>query len=270
MRVALFGRVLSLESRKLMSYRVDFWLNVVVSFATQLAVAYFLWLAIFAYADSGTIGGFTFEGMVLYYVMVILLGRIVRGQERDMGAALDIYDGTLTKYLLYPTDYFGFKYAAHLGGMVPGMVQLTLFTVLALVFFELPNELAVTPLTVMMTLGTVVVANLLMFLMRFIVQLLAFWADSVWSLNTMLRFTADLLGGLLLPLSLFPPWAQEALVWTPFPYLYWIPVMTLLGEVGVEEWARGLVVTAVWAAVMGGIALAVWRRGNLSYTGVGI
>jgi ABC-2 type transport system permease protein len=269
-RVALFGRVLSLESRKLMSYRVDFWLNVVVAFATQLTVAYFLWLAIFSYASSDRIGGFTFRSMVLYYVLVILLGRIIRGLERDLGAAVDIYDGTLTKYLLYPTDYFGFKYAAHLGGMIPGLVQLTLFGLLALLFFDLPGELVVTPLTVMMSIGTVVLANLLMFLMRLAVQLVAFWADNVWSLNTMLRFTADLLGGLMLPLTLFPQWAQDALMWTPFPYLYWVPVMTLLGEVGVAEWARGMVVTAAWAAVMAGVALTIWRRGRLTYTGVGI
>jgi ABC-2 type transport system permease protein len=269
-RLGLFSRVLSLETRKLMSYRVDFWLNVLVAFATQLVVAYFLWLAIFGYAESDRIGGFTFETMVVYYVLVILLGRIVRGMERHMGAALDIYDGSLTKYLLYPTDYFGFKYAAHLGGMLPGVLQLLLFCALALVLFDLPEELTVTPLSALMAVCTMALANLLMFLMRFVVQLVAFWADSVWSLNTMLRFTSDLLGGLMLPLSLFPQWAQEVLVWTPFPYLYWVPVMTLLGEIGPAEWARGMVVTAVWAAVMAGVALAVWWRGRLSYTGVGI
>ena len=212
MRTALFGRILSLESRKLMSYRVDFWLNVLISFATQLAVAYFLWLAIFSHTATERIGGFTFEGMVLYYVLAILLGRLVRGQEREMGAAQDIYDGTLTKYLLYPTDYFGFKYAAHLGDLLPGMVQLVLFALLSLVFLELPEELVMTPATVAMAIVAVALANLLMFLMRFVVQLVAFWADNVWSLNVMLRFSSELLGGLLLPLSLFPQCNQHHLI----------------------------------------------------------
>jgi len=222
-RAQLFGRVLSLESRKLMSYRVDFWLNVLVSFATQLAVAYFVWLAVFEHTRSETIGGFTFAGMVLYYILVILLGRIVRGQERDMAVSTDVYEGALTKYLLYPTDYFGFKYAAHLGDLVPGLVQLV-----------------------------------------------SFWADNVWSLNVMLRFSTELLGGLMLPLSLFPQWTQDLLVWTPFPYLFYVPVMVLLGEVGVVEWAQGLAVAAGWIVVASLIALRVWRRGTLSYTGVGI
>ena len=116
----------------------------------------------------------------------------------------------------------------------------------------------------------VALANLLGFLLRFTVMLVAFWADNVWSLNVMLRFLSELLGGLMLPLSLFPQWAQDVLMWTPFPYLFYVPVMTLLGEVGAAEWAFGMLVTVVWTAVMAGVALAVWWRGRLSYTGVGI
>jgi ABC-2 type transport system permease protein len=269
MRVALFSRVLSLESRKLMSYRVDFWLNVVVSFFAQLAVAYFLWLAVFSYSGSETIGGFTFEDMVLYYVLVILVGRIVRGQERDLTVAQDIYEGALTKYLLYPTDYFGFKYAGHLGDLVPGVIQLLLFGLLSLSLLDL-SELVPTPASVAMTVVLVALANLLGFVLRFVVMLVAFWADNVWSLNVMLRFTSELLGGLMLPLSLFPNWAQDVLFWTPFPYLFYVPVMTLLGEVGTAEWLRAVAVSAAWIVVSALGALAVWRRGTLSYTGVGI
>ncbi|MDX1642992.1 MAG: ABC-2 family transporter protein [Thermoanaerobaculia bacterium] len=270
MRLDLFGRIVSLESRKLMSYRVDFWLNVLVSFATQLAVAYFLWLAIFDYTGAETLGGFTFEGMVLYYVLAILLGRLVRGQERDLAVAQDIYQGTLTKFLLYPSDYFGFKYAAHLGDLVPGLIQLLLFGAVSLIVLELPPDLGITPATVVMAAVLVAVANLLTFLLRFTIMLIAFWADNVWSLNVMLRFSSELLGGLMLPLSLFPEWARAALAWTPFPYLFYVPVMTLLGEVPPSEWLRAVAVAAVWSAAMAGIALAVWRRGTLSYTGVGI
>lgn len=270
MKVSLFSRVVSLEARKLMSYRVDFWLNVVVSFGTQLAVAYFLWLAVFGYTDSQTIGGFTFREMVLYYILVILLGRIVRGQERGLGVAQDIYEGTLTKYLLYPTDYFGFKYGEQLGDLVPGFVQLVLFGVLGYLFLDLPADLGITPTTIAMTVVLVALANLLTFLLRFVIMLVAFWADNVWSLNVMLRFTSEFLGGLMLPLSLFPEVAQRALLWTPFPYLFYIPVMTLVGRVQPMEWAQAVVVSAVWITIMALIALAVWRRGTLAYTGVGI
>ena len=116
----------------------------------------------------------------------------------------------------------------------------------------------------------VALANLLGFLLRFTVMLVAFWADNVWSLNVMLRFTSELLGGLMLPLSLFPDWAREALMWTPFPYLFYLPVMALMGDVGPGDFARAVTVSAAWVVICALAALAVWRRGTLAYTGVGI
>jgi ABC-2 type transport system permease protein len=252
-----------------MSYRVDFWLNVVVSFFTQLAVAYFLWLAIFGASGVETIAGFTFEGMVVYYVLAIVLARVVRGQERDLSVSQDIYEGALTKYLLYPTDYFGFKYAAQLGDLVPAMMQLGVFWLLGLLFLDL-SELTVTAGSAARAAVLVALANLLSFLLRFLIMLVAFWADNVWSLNVMLRFTSELLGGLMLPLTLFPDWARVALAWTPFPYLFYVPVMTLLGRVTGDEWLRAVGASSAWIVVCAVAALAVWRRGTLLYTGVGI
>ena len=101
-------------------------------------------------------------------------------------------------------------------------------------------------------------------------MLVAFWADNVWSLNVMLRFTSELLGGMMLPLSLFPQWAQDVLVWTPFPYLFYVPVMTLLGRGRAGGVAAGRGRLGGLDRVERFVSLAVWRRGTLAYTGVGI
>jgi ABC-2 type transport system permease protein len=60
-------------------------------------------------------------------------------------------------------------------------------------------------------------------------QLVAFWADNCWSLLVAHRIVASLLGGLLLPLSLFPRWSQPALDALPFRYMFAFPVDVLLG-----------------------------------------
>src|SRR5690606_19127890 len=116
MNASLFRHVLSIEARKLMSYRVDFWVNVILGFCIQMVVTFFLWKAIFAESGEATIGGYSFHGMLYYYVLVILLGKLVRGSDFGApGVSAEIYDGTLTRYLVYPTSYFPFKYAQHLG-----------------------------------------------------------------------------------------------------------------------------------------------------------
>jgi ABC-2 type transport system permease protein len=266
----LFFKVVGLEARKLMSYRVDFWINAVAAFAAQLAVAYFLWLAVFEVSGSARIGGLTLAGMVLYYVLAILLGKMVRGQERSIGVALDIYEGHLTRYLIYPVDYFRFKYAEQVGALVPAVVQLALFGSLAMVFLELPEGLAITPGTVGRAAVAVALGNFLHFLITFPIQSIAFWADNVWSLNVMFRFTAEILGGLMLPLSVFPEWARQILELLPFQYLFYFPVMTLLGRIDPTAWARGLAIGLAWCLVIGWVGQWVWERGTRTYTGVGI
>ena len=269
-RLRLFLEIWSLETRKAMSYRVDFWIDAVAVFLTELALAYFVWLAIFEQTGRERLGGFTFRGMILYYLLAILFGKIVRGRERLMDLAQDIYEGSLTRYLLYPSSYFWFKYAQHLGALAPALVQLALFGLGAALFLEPPAELAISTATLGRAAVALAVGNLLYFLLLYPLQGVAFWADNVWTLNVMARFVGEFLGGLMLPLSLFPGWAHGALSLLPFQYLFYFPVMTALGEVSAGEWARGVAVALVWCAAIGGIGRAVWKRGYLVYTGVGI
>lgn len=270
MRIGLYTHVFSLQVRKLMSYPVNFWLNAVVTFFVELAAAYFLWSAIFRETGRATIAGFSLAGMIFYYIAAILLGKLVKGQEREMNVSQEIYEGSLTRYLLYPSNYFGFKYAEHLGLILPAVVELVIFGAIAVAIFATPAELSVTPESVLMAAVSVAISNLLHFLLVFPIEAVAFWADNVWALNVMYRFVSQMLGGLLLPLSLFPAWSQPVLDALPFKYLYYVPAMTLLGRVSTREWIVGVAVSLGWCAAIGLVNRSIWRRGTLQYTGVGI
>jgi len=265
----LFIQVFSLEARKLMSYRVDFWITAVVGFLAQFGLAYFLWDAIYTDARE-EIAGYTFEGMVLYYVLIILVAKLVRGSTYTNEIATDIYEGTLSRYIVYPTSYFGFKYAQHLGNIVPGLVQLFLFGALYLVLLELPGDVRITPLSALMATVSILVANVLFYAITAPLQAVAFWADNVWSLVVMMRFISNLLGGAMVPLSLFPGWGQQLAGFLPFKYLYDFPVNTLIGKVSPGDWFIGLAVSLIWVGIIVGVTRVVWRRGMLAYTGVGI
>jgi len=266
----LFLHVFTIQSRKLMSYRADFWVSSVFAFLTELAIMYFLWRAIFAESGMDRIGGFSFEALILYYVAAILLGKLIRGNDRDVTVSTDIYEGSLTRYLLYPSSYFTFKYAEHVGTMIPSAIQLVIFGVLYLSLSGAPADVHVTPATVGMTVISVAVSNLLHFALLYPIQLVAFWADNVWSLNVMFRFACMMLGGLLLPLSLFPEWARPVLNVLPFRYLFDVPAMTLLGRYSVAEWMTGVAASLLWIAALGIATRLIWNRGTKSYTGVGI
>ena len=266
----LFRHIVSVEARTSMSYRVDFWINSVVGFLAHFGLMYFLWSAMFAESGEARIGGFDLPTMLFYFVAVILFGKLVRGSEFSGGISTDIYEGGLNRYLVFPTSYFLFKYAQNLGALLPAFVQLGLFGVWFLFVLDLPPDVGLTPLTVLMGLLSVAVANLLYFVMLFPLQCVAFWADNVWSLSVALRFVTGILGGFMLPLSVFPDWSREALAWLPFRYLFDFPVNVTLGRIPAGEWALGLLLALAWAGVIGLVGRSVWRRGELQYSGIGI
>ena len=270
MRPRLFLVVVSAEARRLMSYRVDFWLSSLVGLVAGIVIPYFLWSSIYATSGVDRIGSFTFEAMLVYYVVVVLLGRLIQGPDLMTAVAHDIYHGELSRFLVYPTRYLPLKYAQHIGASLPGLVQLLIFGAFFVIVLEPPDDLTITLGSALRCMVSVALANALYFLLTVPLQAIAFWADNVWSLTVLLRFAASLLGGLFVPLSLFPSAAFDAIHYTPFPYLYSFPVNTLIGRVGVLEWCGGVAVVIAWCGIVLGVGKLVWRRGELQYSGVGI
>ncbi len=266
----LFFKIVNLELRKQMSYRVDFWVNTVVSFFAAMGVMYFLWDAIFTASETEIIGGYSQKEMILYYVLVILIAKLVRGSNQMTGIAGDIYTGELTKYHLFPTPYLTFKYAEHLGSLLPALIQLVLFGALSPFIFAFPDSLNITPLSIITCANVVLLANLLFFTLTLPLQLVAFWADNVWSLVVMNHFISGLLGGAMLPLELFPDWARTVLNFTPFAYLYHFPVRILTGHIQAEQIWIGVGVMICWIIILSAGSWFIWRKGNKLYTGVGI
>jgi len=268
--VRLFRQVASLEARTQMSYRVDFWINAVVGFGTEMLVAWFLWDAVFAATGEPEIGGRTFDGMVVYYVAALLLGRVVRGRDISGAISHDIYEGGLNRYLVFPTGYRRFKYAQELGRQAPIALQIVLFGAVAVPLLGVAGGLDVGFAQAAMALAAVLLATLLHYLVTFPLYAVAFWADNVWSLTVAHRMIAQILGGYMLPLSVFPAWSPGALELLPFRYYYDFPARVLLGEIGFGEWALGMAVAAGWCLAFAAAGGAVWRRGLRQYSGVGI
>ena len=270
MTARLFLRVMGTEARRRLAYRADFWVNALLAFAAELTIAWFLWRSVFEESHQTLIGGRTLEDTVLYYVLVLLVAKLVRPPFGGGGEVSDeIYSGALSRYLVYPAGYFPFKYAQALGALLPVLIQAVLFGA-AFPFLLADARARIGPATLAMGAVSVLVANLLHYLMGFAIHGVAFWADNVWNLFVGLRLVTGILGGVALPLSTFPQPVQTALLATPFPWLFSEPVAVILGERSVGEWAVALAVTLAWCGLFAVVAAAVWRRGRLRYTGVGV
>jgi ABC-type uncharacterized transport system permease subunit len=76
--------------------------------------------------------------MMFYYLLVPLIDRVNRGFD-NFQLSREIYDGSLTRYLLYPVSFFWYKYIGQLARAVISVVQLMFGLAAFLVIFGRPD-----------------------------------------------------------------------------------------------------------------------------------
>lgn len=261
--------VVAMELRKILAYRTDFWITFLGQTLIQLLVARALWQMIFATQGVTEMQGYTLEMMNLYYLIVPIGMRILTGENIGF-LAREIYDGTFTRYLLYPLSVFQYKTLTYLTYSLFYAFQLMI------IYFLFRTFIAVAPFT-LPDLGNLFAGVLIFMLaatayamMALLIEMISLWADNIWSLVVMLRFFTSFFGGGFIPLNFLPVAAQSALVWTPFPYLVSLPARTIMGLSSLDEIGKGVLILLVWVVVfMEGVKL-LWKKGQYKYTGVGI
>ena len=154
--------------------------------------------------------------------------------------------------------------------MLPSVLQFLIFSVALIWLLDLPDTPEFTLAGAAMSLTAVALGNLLLFLINFPIDSIAFWADNVWSLRVGIRLLSSLLGGLALPLSIFPTQVQPLLEALPFRYLFDFPARLLLGEIGFDAWVAGMATCLAWCLFFAALSWVVWQRGRRIYTGIGI
>jgi len=263
-----FLEVVSLELRRIASSRVEFWIRIVLQVVTQAVIAYFLWSEIMAASGRDTIGGYTLDGMVGYYVMAALVFNLIN-PDFDL-IAREIYDGGLNRFIVYPVSIFAFKLATVVARVFLYSIQIACVWLVMRSLF--PDVLTHTWSLDSLAMGIFagMQAAVAFFILICTIELCAFWVESVWNARLMLQFTLNLLGGFMIPVSAFPEGLRTALEYTPFPWLIALPIRTLFGEAGVFEVLRGALTLGVWSLGFVAIARLLWRRGRMRYSGVGL
>ena len=258
-----------MELRKAFAYRVAFWVNFILGIISELMVAYFLWRAVFEARGVIALEGFTFRGILFYYVIGATAQRIVRASGEGI-IAQEIYDGSLTRYLLYPLPFLGYKYVATVAQQTLGFLQLALCLGLAVSIMGLPVDQNISATSILMGSVATVVAGYLYFSVSVMLEMVAFWQDTIWNLLAMFRFMSSLLGGLTVPIVFFPQWAQKALALSPFPYLFSFPIKSFLGQVSLSQWMLQIMILGSWSLLFTWMYSSVWKNGTKHYNGVGI
>lgn len=263
------ARVVSTELRKILAYRSDFWVNFMGQTLIQLFIARALWQSIFESNGQSEIGGFTLGQITLYYLLAPLTMKILMGENIGF-LSREIYDGGLNRYLVWPLPPLGYKLLTYITHSSFYIAQLALlYTIGRFLLDDRPYEMSEL-IRLIAGLGYIFIAAIGYFFMMCLCELVAFWADNTWSLGVMLRFIAGFLGGTFIPLSFYPaPW-RDIIEFLPFAAFVSGPVNLILGRSTPLEALQSFVVMMVWLPILGLAVRALWKKGNLQYTGVGM
>jgi ABC-2 type transport system permease protein len=166
-----------------------------------------------------------------------------------------VRSGDIAVDLLRPLDVQAAALAEDLGRA--GFALLSRFSVPLLVgsaFFTL--TLPSSALRWMAFGLSVLLAVLVSFAIRFLVNLVAFWLLDWRGLLSVYGAVSTVLAGLAIPIAFFPGWARVALWATPFPAIIQVPIDVVIGREAVLPLLAHQLIWAVALLAAGRLVLA--------------
>ncbi len=245
----------------MLAYRLRYYTGVVTYFI-YVSVYYFIWKAV--YAKGGTLAGFSFVQMITY-VAVGWIARSFYFNNIDQDMYYDVVEGKLAMELIKPANVQWMRISTAAGESLFRLLMLTppAALVIALVFpVQAPasaGHLALFCLSSALSFFIVAAMN-------FAVGTFALRLKSILGLLRAKFLLFDLLSGLLIPIALFPSWAQKVLRWLPFMHISFSPLLIYLGKVRGMEIAKILALQTMWVLLLLLIGDLWWRASSRKIT----
>ena len=230
----------------ILAFRLRYYTGI-VTYLINVTVYYFIWKALYA-TDADFARGFTFEEMVTY----VAVGWVIRSvyfNNIDHNMAADVLEGKIALSMLKPVSIQTMYLGRALGEAGFRLVLLTVpaAIVVSLVF---PIQPAASSAHFLLFLVSLAGSVFLTGAMNFIIGSCAVRMKSILGLLRAKFFVQELLSGLLVPMTMFPPAAQTILSYLPFQHMAYTPLRIYLGKLEGMEIAEVIAIQALWVCVL--------------------
>ncbi len=211
-------------------------------------------------AAGGTLHGYDTESMSTYvWLSQGLLGSVNLNGRTDL--ALRVKDGQVAVDFLRPVDLQAATIATESGMALFALIPRGLPSVLlgaVTVGIAMPTSPVFYLLgTVSITLGIVISAATV-----YLIAVLGFWLIETRGLQILYMLASGFLGGLYVPIALFPQWLRIMAAATPFPSVMMYPIDVLSGFGGAGRAAALVLAQLAWLAVVAAIGQVLTRAGR--------
>jgi len=248
-----------------MEHRVDFFMNL-LSTVFPVIIQVFLWSAL--YSEGGTMYGYTFGQMMVY---VFIAGAVSKFVNTNVEVAVnqDIHSGALSKYLVMPVSYLGFRLSYAMGEKLFAMLIMTMLTGGIILGLNAAGLYDGSGISLLLFVPALILGLILNFFLFTCISYSAFWITEAGRIFHTVNVTVMVFSGGVFPVDIFGTAVKRSLDYMPFIYTIGFPIRTATGNLSVNEIFSGMLIQCFWIAVLAMLSRAVWAAGSRKFSAVG-
>jgi ABC-2 type transport system permease protein len=253
-KLAKYSAIGKVTIRNNLAYLYDFLIR---SFFLLVILYIFvqLWSVTFKGVGTGSIAGYSFEQIIWYLIfaeaLIMATPRLTEKIEDE------VKKGDIGYQLTRPMSYLLFHYFSYLGEALVRMgVNLVVGGMLGLSLFGLPHFGWGWLGFVLVVLGALTIN----YLMSMMLALCAFWVEETRGLEFVYQKLLFTIGGMMLPLEVFPDKMRAICEWLPFQTVVYFPAKMAVrfdwGQLG-----QMILIEIAWGVVLALVLTAIYRKG---------
>lgn len=242
-------------------YRAEFLLYMMAGMTPLIMM--FVWMSL---AASGATGGTDATWFAAYFLVVYGVRQfnavwVIRKLDELVRL------GRLSSLLMHPVNPYWRLVGWHLADVAVRAPVVFIFVPVALWISGGYHELSPSHATLFAV--SVVGGMTVHFHLQYLFGLTAFWTDQSLAFEEFYLTLFYLLGGLVVPLQMFPDAVRGFVALLPWPYIFGFPTEVMLGARAGDTLLHGLMIQAGWIAVLMVAGQLVWRLGLRRYGAAG-
>lgn len=234
---------------------------------TKILFAYLLWGMIFR--EKTTVAGFTFHGMLSYYIISSFLSQLEISSGISEEICARIRGGTFSKYMVLPINIEGYFIAQEVGVVLFYLLFDFLAAAVWIFLFRIRFVFTTNPVLIASALLMVILGLLFMVQLNFLLGILTLRFEEISTFLMIKNNLMNLVTGTIVPLALFPGQIIAWMKLLPFYYVTYLPSMLLTGRCA-QEALPGLAILTGWCICIQFLINVTWKRYRVKYDGVGI
>jgi ABC-2 type transport system permease protein len=188
-----------------------------------------------------------------------LLGSVNLNGRTDL--AVRVKDGQVAVDFLRPVDLQAATIAAEVGASLFALIPRGVPSVL-LGAVTVGIQMPASPVSYLLGAVSLLLGIIISAATVYLIAVTGFWLVETRGLQIFYMVASGFLGGLFVPIALFPPWLRIVATATPFPSIMMYPIDVLSGLGGASSGARLVLVQVAWLAGIAATGQLLTRAGR--------